>query len=123
MLSTVLTVLALIGAVYALVLVVLNKALLPLTGATRGILAVLALLELGLLVQTVVGFVRLAGLDREISTASFVGYLVGALVIPPIGVAWAAAERTRWSAGVLAVACFSIPVTVVRLGQIWAGHA
>ncbi|MFD4672016.1 hypothetical protein ACFWNN_19955 [Lentzea sp. NPDC058450] len=122
-LPTVLTVLALAGAAYAGLLIALNKALLPLTTLSKGLLGTMAVLELGLLVQAFAGFAALAGLDREIQTFSFVGYLLGPLVIVPVGVAWSAAERTRWSAGVLVVACLSVPVMILRLGQIWAGHA
>lgn len=122
-LPTVLTVLALAGAAYAGLLIALNKALLPLTKLSWGLVGGLAVLELGLLVQAVVGVVSMLGLDRDIQRWSFVGYLLGPVVIIPVAVLWSAAERTRWSAGVLVVACLSVPVMVVRLGQIWAGHA
>ncbi|SES25578.1 hypothetical protein SAMN05216188_12846 [Lentzea xinjiangensis] len=122
-LPTVLTVLALAGAAWSVVLVVRDQALLPLTTANRGLLGLLAVLEAGLLAQAVIGVVRMLGLDREIDRLSFAGYLAGPVVIIPVAVVWAAGERTRWSGGVLAVACLSVPVMIVRLGQIWAGHA
>jgi hypothetical protein len=122
-LPTVLTVLALVGAAWSVALIALNKALLPVTKPKLGLAAVLAVLEAGLLVQAVIGFVKLAGLDHEIDRFSFVGYLVGPVVILPLALAWSAAERTRWSGGALAIACLSVPVMIVRLGQIWAGHA
>lgn len=122
-LPTVLTVLALACAAWSLALIAANKPLLPLTRAKQGLIGLLAVLEVGLLVQAVAGVAQMLGLDREIDKLSFVGYLVGPPLILPVAVAWSAAERTRWSAGVLAVACFSVPVMIVRLGQIWAGHA
>lgn len=122
-LPTVLIVLSLACAAWSVVLIAANKPLLPLTRAKKGLVGLLALLEVALLAQAVVGVVQLLGLDREIDRLSFVGYLVGPPLILPVAVVWSAAERTRWSAGVLAVACFSVPVMVVRLGQIWAGHA
>lgn len=122
-LPTVLTVLSLVCAAWSLVLIAANKPLLPLTRAKQGLIGLLAVLEVGLLVQAVVGVAQMLGLDREIDRLSFVGYLVGPPLILPVAVVWSAAERTRWSAGVLAVACVSVPVMVVRLGQIWAGHA
>lgn len=122
-LPTVLTVLALAAAAWSVALIVLNKPLLPVTKPKLGLAALLALLEAGLLVQAVVGFVQLAGLDRQIDKLSFAGYLVGPVVILPLALMWSASERTRWSGGVLAVACLSVPVMIVRLGQIWAGHA
>ncbi len=121
-LPTVLTVLALAGAAYALLLIALNKPLLPLTKLSWGLVSLLALIEVALLVQAVIGIVMLLGTDRDIERWSFVGYLLGPVVILPVAVVWSAAERTRWSAGVLAVACLSVPVMIVRLGQIWAGH-
>jgi nucleoside recognition membrane protein YjiH len=120
-LPTVLTVLALAGAVWSVVLIVLNQPLLPFTTAKRGLLALLAALETGLFVQAVVGLGQIT--SREIDRLSFAGYLIGAVVIIPVAVVWAAGERSRWSGGVLAVGCLSIPVMVLRLGQIWAAHA
>lgn len=122
-LPTVLTVLALAGAAYAGLLIALNKALLPLTKPSWGLVWSLAVLEVGLLVQAVIGIAALLGTDRDIERLSFLGYLLGPAVILPVAVVWSAAERTRWSAGVLVVACLSVPVMIVRLGQIWAGHA
>lgn len=122
-LPTVLTVLSLGCAAWSLVLIALNKPLLPVTRAEQGLIGLLAVLEVGLVVQAVVGVARMLDLDREIDKLSFVGYLVGPVLILPVAVVWSAAERTRWSAGVLAVACLSVPVMIVRLGQIWAGHA
>jgi hypothetical protein len=122
-LPTVLTVLALAGAAYAALLIALNKALLPLTKLSWGLVWSLAVLEVGLLVQAVIGIAALLGTGRDIERLSFLGYLLGPVVILPVAVVWSAAERTRWSAGVLVVACLSVPVMIVRLGQIWAGHA
>ena len=121
-LPTVLTVLALAGAAYAALLIALNKALLPLTKLSWGLVWSLAVLEVGLLVQAVIGIAALLGTDHDIERWSFAGYLLGPAVILPVAVVWSAAERTRWSAGVLVVACLSVPVMIVRLGQIWAGH-
>jgi hypothetical protein len=122
-LPTVLTVLALTGAAWSLVLIALKKPLLPLTKLSWGLMSLLAVLEVALLVQATIGIAGLAGTDREIDRLSFVGYLVGPVLIVPAAVMWSAAERTRWSAGVLVVACLSVPVMIVRLTQIWAGHA
>lgn len=122
-LPTVLTVLALACAAWSLALIALNQPLLPLKKLSWGLVSLLAVLEVGLLVQAVAGVVALFGTDRELDRLSFVGYLVGPALIVPVAVVWSAAERTRWSAGVLVVACLSVPVMIVRLGQLWAGHA
>ncbi|HEX6342704.1 hypothetical protein [Umezawaea sp.] len=122
-LQAVLAVLSLLCVTWSLVLIAANKPLLPLVGAKRGLVGLLAALEIGLLVQAVVGVVQMPGLDGETDRLSFLGYLAGPPLILPVAVVWSAAERTRWSAGVLAAACFSVPVMVLRLGQLWAGHA
>ena len=115
-LETALTLVALVCAVRGLVLVVRNRA------PNRALLGVLLLLELGLLVQAVIGVVALAGTDRPVATLTFVGYLVGSLVVLPLAVFWAMAERTRWGTTVLIVACLVVPVMIVRMDQVW-GHA
>ncbi|MFI9815379.1 hypothetical protein [Saccharothrix variisporea] len=122
-LPTALIVLALVCAAWALLLAVLDKPLTLDTGLTLGIAGAVVLLELGLLVQAVIGVVKLVGLDREISSATFVGYLVGPVVVLPLAGFWAIAERSRWGAAVLVVGCLSVPVMILRLQQIWAGHA
>jgi hypothetical protein len=122
-LATALIVLALVCAAWALLLVVLDKPLTLDTGLTLGIAGAVVLLELGLLVQAVIGVVKLVGLDREISSATFVGYLIGPVIVLPLAGFWALAERSRWGAAVLVVGCLSVPVMVLRLQQVWAGHA
>lgn len=122
-LAVALTVLALVAAAWALVLVVLDKPLTLETKPTLGVAGLVVLLEVGLLVQAVIGVVRLVGLDREISGATFVGYLLGPVVVLPLAGFWSIAERSRWGAAVLVVGCLSVPVMIVRLHQVWSGHA
>ncbi len=114
-LPTVLLVASLLAAAWALVLVVIDRAV------GMFLLGYLALVELGLLALAVTGFVGLAGTDREVDGLSFGGYLVGALFVLPLGGAWALAERSRWGPGVLVVACLTIPVLILRMNQIWDG--
>lgn len=121
-LSTALTVVALLGATWSLVLIALNRPLLPPTTLSLGLTGVLALLEIGLLAQAITGVAQLVATGRELDRVTFVGYLVGPVVILPLATLWSAAERTRWGTGVLVVGCLSVPVMIVRLHQIWAGH-
>ncbi len=79
-----------------------------------------ALLEVGLLVQCVVGIGQLIGTDRDVAGAVFVGYLVGTLAVAPAGVVWALGERSRAGTAVLVVAGIVVPVRVLRLDQIWS---
>ncbi len=46
-------------------------------------------------------------------------YLVTACLIPPAAIAWALADRSRWSTVVLGVGALAIAVMVYRLNQIW----
>jgi hypothetical protein len=92
------------------------------TKPTLGLAGVVVLLEAGLLVQAVIGVVAMLGSDRELDRATFVGYLVGVAVVLPLGAVWSLAERSRWGAGVLTVTCVSVPVMILRLNQLWAGH-
>ncbi|GLZ36455.1 hypothetical protein [Actinokineospora sp. NBRC 105648] len=110
---------ALAAAVWALVLVVLNRP--PLPGPKDGwaFFGLLALLELGLLAQAVVGLVQLATTDRDVAGLAFAGYLLGALLILPVAAYWSLAERTRWGTAVLVVGALALPVMVVRMHQVW----
>ncbi|WP_447007105.1 hypothetical protein ACRAKI_11825 [Saccharothrix isguenensis] len=121
-LATALTVVALVAAGWSLVLAIANR---PITLATKPTLALgglVVLLEVGLLVQAVVGVVNALGAGRELDRVTFIGYLVGAAVVLPLGAFWSLAERSRWGAGVLTVACLTVPVMILRLNQLWAGH-
>jgi hypothetical protein len=122
-LPTVLTVVALLTGLGALAMVIADRPLVLGSKPTTALLVPLALLEVGLLVQAVVGVVRLNGTDREIDGLTFVGYLFGPVVIVPVALVWGLSERTRFGPAVLLVGCLSVPVMILRLTQIWAGHA
>ena len=81
----------------------------------------LALTEVVLLVQLVVGCVLLAGTDRDVEGVLFVSYLVGVTLALPIGAFWSLAERTRSGTGVLVVAALTVLALQVRLVDIWSG--
>lgn len=83
----------------------------------------LLLLEAGLLVQAVVGFVQLFTADRDLPAFTFLGYLLGVLVILPVGFLWAIGEKSRSGTAVLLVAVGVVPVLVLRLEQIWSTGA
>ncbi|MCW2785817.1 MAG: hypothetical protein JWP74_2334 [Marmoricola sp.] len=85
-------------------------------------LGFLVVIELGLVVQLVVGLHRVFGDHAGVSVATYLGYLVGALLILPIGVVWSSAERTRSGTAVLLVAVLVIPVLFLRLHDIWSTH-
>jgi hypothetical protein len=106
--------LSLAAMVYAVVLAARNKRI------DWTVLGALGVIEVGLLAQLVVGIVQFAGTDRDVSGPFFIGYLIGSLIILPMGAFWALAESSRWGAGALAVACLVIPILELRLHDLWA---
>ncbi|MBK1784910.1 hypothetical protein [Prauserella cavernicola] len=81
----------------------------------------LVALEALLLVQVVIAVVLLIGGDRPGSMVTFIAYLVGSLLILPLGAAWALAERTRSSTVILGITCVTVPVLILRLSEVWGG--
>jgi len=80
----------------------------------------LALIELLLIVQVVIGIVApLAGNPPTGSLLEFWVYLVSAVLLPIGAVVWALLERSRWSTVIMGVAALSIAVMVWRMQTIW----
>jgi fucose 4-O-acetylase-like acetyltransferase len=105
--------LPLAATVFSLVLAALDRRI------NWTLLGLLGVVEIALLGQLVVGIVQLVGTDRDVSGPFFVGYLIGSLLVLPLGALWALAESSRWGAGALAIACVVIPVLELRLHEIW----
>ncbi len=101
---------ALLLAVVSLVTAIRNRPM----GAL--ILAGLVLVELALVVQAVIALPKAGQVTEQ---ATFVGYLIGTIVIPPAALWWGRAERTRWGPAVIAVAAFTAGVMTGRLLQLW----
>lgn len=112
-LTWVLVALSLAAMVFAVVLAALDRRI------NWSLLGLLGVVEVGLLAQLVVGIVQLTGTERDVSGVFFIGYLIGSLLILPLGALWALAESSRWGAGALAVACVVIPVLEYRMYEIW----
>ncbi len=87
------------------------------------LLLVAAVLELGLLVQLVVGVVQGATTSRDYEKAVFFAYLVTVPFVPPFATLLALKERTRWAMGILLGSALVVAVLVARLNQIWSAHA
>lgn len=81
----------------------------------------LSALEAVLLVQAVVATGRMFGGDRPEGMATFVGYLLTAVLIPPLAAMLGSAERSRWGSAVIAAATLVVSVLVLRLQQVWGG--
>ena len=77
----------------------------------------LLLIEAGLVVQLVWGIVRLVG-AHGINGPAYVGYLVGALAILPVGYVWSAGEKSRGGTAVLLIAVLVLPVLFLRVHQL-----
>jgi hypothetical protein len=121
-LAAVLTYVALAAAVWAAVLVVVGKPIQLREWHGLWLYGVVLLLEVGLLVQLVAGIVRLATADRQVDSLAYLGYLITALLIPPLAGFWALAERSRWGPAVMVVGSLTVPVLILRLGQVWNAH-
>lgn len=87
----------------------------------RPLLAALGIVEVLLVAQLVIGVILLAGGERPGSLATYLAYLIGCLLVLPVGAAWALAERSRSSTVVLGIACLAVPVMVLRLIEVWHG--
>ncbi len=84
------------------------------------LLAVAALLEVGLLVMLVLGLAGIGHITDSTEKATFVAYLISLPVIP-IGTALLTIkEKTRWAMGSVAVGAFAVGVMALRLQQIWS---
>ena len=101
-------------AIWLVVLIVLDRL------AGDVVLYALLILEAGLVVQLVIGLVRVFGDHGGLNVAAYVGYLAGALLVLPIAFVWSAGERTRSGSGVLLVGVLTVPVLCLRLHDLWA---
>ncbi|MDQ4051664.1 MAG: hypothetical protein M3237_03060 [Actinomycetota bacterium] len=82
---------------------------------------VLAVVELLLLIQLVLGSIAIGSTSRDVSGVLFVSYLVGIALALPVGVFWSLAERSRAGTAVLAVAVLTVIALELRLAAIWDG--
>ena len=100
--------------VAALVLTAVGRAPREYLVIASGVLSILVLVQ----VLIAIGFL-VAG-ERPDEPGTFVGYLVIAVILLPLGTLWALAERSRWGTAVLAVACLALVVVLVRLQDLWS---
>jgi hypothetical protein len=85
---------------------------------TLALAALGALLTVG---QSVAAAVDLLQGRRPPETATYIGYLVGIVVVLPLAIVWALAERTRWSGLVVAVGGFTVAIMTARMLMLWRG--
>lgn len=82
-------------------------------------LAGIAGLELAVLVQGVLALVRIAGGAHPVEFATFIGYLVTAVLLLPLATVLSFMERTRWGSVIAGAAALILAVLVLRLLQVW----
>lgn len=111
-LQTTLIVASLLLAVVAGVYVALDR------GPDNAVVALAGLLELGVIAQAVIGIAQVAGDDDVASPVTFIGYLLAAVVVLPLGVLWSLAERSRGATAVLIVAAVTVAFLVLRVVQL-----
>jgi hypothetical protein len=111
-LQTILIVVSLLLAVVAGVYVALDR------GPDNALVGLAGLLELGFVVQAVIGIAQVMGDDDVASPVTFIGYLLAALLVLPLGVLWSLAERSRGATAVLIVAGLTTAFLVVRVVQL-----
>jgi hypothetical protein len=116
-LQTALTVLSLLVALLAVVYVVRDRR------ADRALVAAVAVLWVGTLVQLGYGVVALARTDHDVHGTVFVLYLLGLVAVPPAAAWWARGEPSRAGAGVVVVAGLLVPFLLLRLDTLWGGGA
>lgn len=87
------------------------------------LLLCVAVLELLLLAQLVVGIVLGLHADRDFEAPVFYAYLGTLPLVPPFVVFLALKEKTRWSMGVVLASAVVVAVFLARLTQMWTAHA
>lgn len=83
------------------------------------LLAGLAVVELATLVQAAATLVLLVRGERPAEPATFAGYALTVVLVAPLGGLWALSEKSRWGTTAAGVACLTVAVLVLRLGQVW----
>jgi len=111
-----------VGLSLGLALVGLVLSLLDRT-ADRLLLGTAGVVEAAVVVQSVVAGIGLATGHQVLSAPTFIGYLVGIAVVLPFAVAWAWADRNRWSGAVVAIGGLTVAAMTARLLMMWQGRA
>jgi hypothetical protein len=79
----------------------------------------LVLVELAALVQVLVAIVQAVRGERPTEVATFIGYALTSLLVPPVGALWALSDRSRWGTGAAGVASLVLAALTLRMQQVW----
>lgn len=112
--QVIVTAACLAGALWLVVLLVLNRT------PGRLLLTVLLGVEALLVLHLALGIVKVTDAPAGVAVWEYIGYLVGALLVVPVGVIWSSGEKTRGGTGVLLVSLLVVPFMFLRLANIWA---
>jgi len=87
----------------------------PLTLLAYGLVTV----EAAALVQVLVAIVQVVRGERADEVATFIGYALTSLLVPPAGAVWALSDKSKWGTGAAGVAALVLAVLTVRMVQVW----
>jgi hypothetical protein len=76
--------------------------------------------EAVLVLQALIGVIRVFAGARPVETSTFLIYLAVSICVLPLGLQFARAEPTRWGGTVIAVASIAVLVAELRLLALWA---
>ena len=83
------------------------------------IAAGLLLVEGAALVQVLVCIVQAVRGERPTQTATFIGYALTSLLVPPAGALWALSEKTKWGTAAAGISALVLAVLTLRMRQVW----
>ena len=87
----------------------------PLTLLAYGLVT----LEAVALVQVLVAVVQAVRGERPDEVATFVGYALTSVLVPPVGALWALSDKSKWGTAAAGVAALVLAVLTVRMQQVW----
>jgi hypothetical protein len=87
----------------------------PLTLLAYGLVTV----EAAASVQVLVAIVQVVRGERPNEVATFAGYALTSILVPPVGALWALSDKSKWGTGAAGVAALVLAVLTVRMQQVW----
>jgi hypothetical protein len=87
----------------------------PLTLLAYGLVVV----EVAALVQVLVAIVQAVRGEHPREVATFIGYALTSVLVPPVGALWALSDKSKWGTGAAGVAALVLAVLTVRMQQVW----
>ena len=79
----------------------------------------LVTVEAAALVQVLVAIVQAVRGERPHEVATFVGYALTSVLVPPVGALWALSDKSRWGTGAAGVSALVLAVLTLRMQQVW----